>query len=86
MLKLGKDTHFQLELKRNESLEFAPARATRALDFAAGTMLGTAFSPDTPEKVLLTWNGPNVVSLELNDLSTFNAMTAVLFRNLAVAL
>ncbi|EGB03459.1 hypothetical protein AURANDRAFT_67997 [Aureococcus anophagefferens] len=38
--------------------------------------------PPAIKTVMLTWDDPNVASLELNDLSTFNAMNPALLHNL----
>ena len=73
-----------LGLNSKESLGIPPARAMRALSLVTGTMLGKAYASDTIERVALTWKGPDTASLELNDLSTFNAMTPSLLQGLAV--
>ena len=71
-------------LKSQDLVLLLAAQVRRVLSSAAKSMFsGMNLASDTDAKlVTLAWNGTNTASLELDDPSTFNAMTPSLLENL----
>ena len=71
-------------LKSQDLLLLPAAQVRRVLSSASKSMFsGMNLAVDTDTKlVTLTWNGTSTASLELDDGSTFNAMTPSLLENL----
>ena len=71
-------------LMNQDVLLLTAAQVRRLLSSASKSMFGgMKLNSDTDTKlVTLTWNDTNMASLELDDSSTFNAMTPSLLENL----
>ena len=72
------------DVTNQNALLLPAAQVRRALSTVSKSMFsGMKLAADTDTKlVTLTWNDTNTASLELDDPSTFNAMTPSLLENL----